>query len=349
MRRTIFSPCVAVACLLAPAIAIAEPAKGSPEGAAAAQSLFAEARALMQKAAYAEACPKLEESLRLDAGLGTQFNLADCNEHIGKIASAWAGFLDVAASAKASRQAEREKLARKRALALEPRLPKLVIEADANANKEGLEIARDGNPVGAPSWGAAIAVDPGAHDVVASAPGKRSWRTVVQTFEGQTTRVAVPRDLPVAVEATRSDAAPARAAQQPTTVRQPVVTEFPEPIVEKPGSTQRTLGFVVGGVGLAGLAIGGGFGLSSLSKRSDAEGHCNADDACDPTGLRLRDDALRAGNVATIATIAGGAALAGGILLVLTAPGGDRKKGSLKVAPQVAAGGGALLLKGTFQ
>ena len=66
----------------------------------------------MQQGKYAEACPKLEESMRLDSGIGTQFNLADCNEHIGKLATAWAGFLDVAAAAKAASQPDREKVAR---------------------------------------------------------------------------------------------------------------------------------------------------------------------------------------------------------------------------------------------
>ena len=141
---------------------------GSPATAAAAESLYKEARALMAKGNYADACPKLEESLRLDSGIGTEFHLADCNEHIGKIASAWAGFLDVAASARAAHQTEREKLARKRAQAIEARVPKLFVDADAS-QEPGLEISRDGNPVGHGSWGSAIAIDPGTHDIVASA------------------------------------------------------------------------------------------------------------------------------------------------------------------------------------
>src|SRR3954467_7016553 len=59
---------------------------------AAAQSLFDQGRSLMTKGQYAQACPKLAESQRLDPGLGTQFNLADCYEHLGQTASAWAGF-----------------------------------------------------------------------------------------------------------------------------------------------------------------------------------------------------------------------------------------------------------------
>lgn len=166
---------------------------------ATAHSLFVEARAAMERGAYEEACPKFEESMRLDPAVGTQLNLADCHERVGRVGSAWVEFLDAASMAKSSRQADREKLARARAKALEPRLPKLVIDAEAT-EEPGLDVLRDGATVGVASWGTPIVVDPGSHDVVASAPGKMSWRTVVDAKEGQTTKVVVPRKLVVRVE-----------------------------------------------------------------------------------------------------------------------------------------------------
>ena len=174
-------------------------AASAESSSATAHSLFLEARTAMDKGDYEAACPKLEESMRLDPAVGTQLNMADCYERVGKVGSAWAGFLDAASMAKSSRQPEREKLARARAKALEPRLPRLLIDADASA-EPGLEILRDGIGVGSASWGSALVVDPGAHDVVASAPGKMSWRTVVDAKEGQTARVTVPRKLFVRVE-----------------------------------------------------------------------------------------------------------------------------------------------------
>lgn len=182
------------------ALALFIPAAASAEtSAASAHSLFLDARAAMEKGDYEAACPKLEESMRLDPAVGTQLNLADCYERVGKVGSAWAGFLDAASMAKSSHQADREKLARARAKALEPRLPKLLIDADASA-EPGMEVLRDGMSVGSASWNTAIVVDPGSHDVVASAPGKMSWRTVIDAKEGQTARVVVPRKLFVRVE-----------------------------------------------------------------------------------------------------------------------------------------------------
>ena len=305
--------------VLVPAVALADPSVDP----ATAQALFTEARSLMEAGRYGEACPKLEESLRLDAGIGTRFNLADCNERIGKITTAWAGFLDVAAQSKAAKQREREAVARRRAALLEPRLPRLIIAVGGTL--DGLEIQRDGTAVGAAAWGAAIPVDPGAHRGTASAPGKETWETTVAAGEGATVSVSVPRELAAMTE-------PSAAAKR--------------------GATHRTLGWLSAGIGAAALGVGLGFGLSSLASRNDSRTHCTGD-ACDAAGLRLREDAIASGSIATIASIAGGAAVAGGLILVLTAPAGapasHEPAGKVRATPTMAMGGGGLMLQGVFR
>src|SRR6188768_4131513 len=98
------------------------PAHAQSTDSAAAQGLFDEAKALMATGKASEACPKLEESQRLDPGTGTLLNLALCYEKIGRIASAWSRNLDAAAAAKASGNTARENAARKRAAALAARV-----------------------------------------------------------------------------------------------------------------------------------------------------------------------------------------------------------------------------------
>src|SRR5258706_7527469 len=130
MSHTMRSP--SFASLLAAPIAIAALSithtarAGDP---AAAQALFDQAKQLVAAQRYSEACPKLEESQRLDPGMGTLFHLADCDEHIGKTATAWAAFLDVAGQARSAGQQPRERIARERAAALEPTLARLPIRA----------------------------------------------------------------------------------------------------------------------------------------------------------------------------------------------------------------------------
>ena len=58
---------------------------------AAAAVLFEDGRKLKDEGKLAEACPKLEESQRLDPGIGTLYHLADCYERSGRTASAWVG------------------------------------------------------------------------------------------------------------------------------------------------------------------------------------------------------------------------------------------------------------------
>jgi len=326
----------------------ADPPKKDPAGA---HGLFYEARELMRQNKFAEACPKLEESMRLEPGLGTQFNLADCNEHLGKVTSAWAGFLKVAAASKAANQPEREKLARKRAQALEARLPKLVI--DVTGAQMGLEVKRDGIDVGYPAWGTPVPVDPGPHRISATATGKGTWETTIAATEGKTARVSVPRDLPppavAAARAPESGPPPVEGEASSTTTT--TASDFPPPIIEQNGALQRSTGWIVAGAGVVGLGLGAGFGLSSLGKRNDSRSHC-AGNQCDPDGVSLRNDAIRNGNIATAATIFGAAAVAGGLLLVLTSPkstDSPERAGAIRAVPNVAVNGGGFMVQGSFQ
>src|SRR6187399_3496669 len=137
--------------------AAARPAAAQSDSAAA-RALFSEGRELMAAEKYAEACPKFEESLRLDQGMGTQFNLAHCWEKLGRTASAWALFLDVAAAARAGNQPDRESAAKERASTLEPKLTRLRITFPEPAPEA--KIFRDGQEVRQAAWGTAMPVDP---------------------------------------------------------------------------------------------------------------------------------------------------------------------------------------------
>lgn len=329
---------VAVAAALGAPIASAQP-KADP---AAAQALFYEARNLMRDQKYAQACPKFEESLRLDYGIGTEFNLADCNERLGRIATAWSGFINVATAAKSQNQPSREKVARERAKALEPRLPRLSIDVPG-APPQGLEIRRDNVVLGSAAWGTSTPIDPGVHRIVASAPGRQNYQTQVTAIEGKTARIVIPT------------LAPTVTPQEPvamvtTTSAETPATTYMEPDNKRDGSTQRTIGWVVGAIGVGALGVGAGFGIDSLQKRERSDDHCTGN-ACDETGVSLRDRAITSGNIATATTIGGAAAVLGGLVLVLTAPkSGPRHDAAsrYRFAPHVATNGGGLSFQGVL-
>jgi cell division septation protein DedD len=285
---------------------------------AAAQALFDQARALMKAKRFDEACPKLAESQRLDPGIGTQFRLADCYEQQGKIASAWAGFLDVASLAAASNQGEREKAARQRAAKLEARLPHLTIDVPAASRVDGLAVKRDGVVVGDAQWGSPVPVDPGDHVLVASAPGHRDYSAQVSLHEGASATVGVPSlaEQTVAAAPPKEAAAPASVsvAPPPPPSPGPPIQTVPPPVH---GSGPSAFVVGLGALGLVGVGVGTVFGVMASSKYDDSKGNCRKDDVnlCSAQGVDQRNTAFTYGNVATTGFIVGGVALAGAATL----------------------------------
>jgi hypothetical protein len=300
------------------AVALAAPRVSAQEtGSAAAQQLFNDGRRLMKQGAFSEACPKLAESQRLDPGIGTLFNLADCHEQLGKTATAWGEFLEVAAQARTRGQNARVDAARARASALEPRLPRMTILV--RANDPGLVVTRDGAEIGRAQWNSALPVDPGEHTVAARAPKKESWLRTVTITPGQTLPVEVPALDPIATPTPAAATAPAR---PPTTTLTSATTTAlppePPPAPESPRGPNRVPPAIAFGLAAVGAGVGTAFGIMSKTKHDDAAAHCNGN-VCDASGVALRDDARRAGNIATVAFVAGGAALVGGVILWFTA------------------------------
>jgi len=113
------------------------------------------------------------------------------------------------------------------------------------------------------------------------------------------------------------------------------------PVAQSPetdGSSQRTIGLVVGGVGVAGLAVGSIFGGLAFSKNSDAKTLCPASPGCSSqAGVDANNNAKSDATISTVAVLAGGAALVTGAVLFLVAP---RKRPSVgfHVVPAVGAG-----------
>ena len=87
------------------------------------------------------------------------------------------------------------------------------------------------------------------------------------------------------------------------------------------------------GVGVAGLVVGSIFGLDTFSKKDESFDHCEGT-ACDPDGAALRDDARTSATVSTIAFAVGAVAVAGGVILALTAGSADARRSAAKLGPR---------------
>jgi hypothetical protein len=320
-------------------------AGGSAGDVAAAQGLYDDARALMKAGQYAPACPKLAESDRLDRSNSTEFHLADCYEHVGRTASAWALFLQVASEAKAKGSVEGEQLARSRAAALAPRVPRLTVNVPAASEADGLEVRRDGEVLGRGQWGSAVPVDPGKHAVSAKAPGRAPWTSEVEVVEGKAASLDVPALALSPVSVSPGPATHPEEGPQPA----PVAAVAPVPGGDHPGRGQRTLGLLAGGAGVIAAGIGAVFGVEALSKNSDsnAGGNCSGN-LCNATGYALRHDAITDGTLSTVLVGAGAAAIVGGGVLWLTAPSGGSSTAARPGRFDLGVGASGLAAKGVF-
>jgi hypothetical protein len=328
--RTVF---VATAALLvASGSAPAARAQGRGDDASA-QKLFDEGRALLAQGRFADACPKFAASEQLAPSGGTLLNLADCYEKNGQLASAWAKFHEVAERAHRAGRADVEQMAHDRFTKIEPRLSTLTIVVPKEADVDGLQVHRDGEAVPRGAWGTALPVDGGAHGIEVTAPGKRA-RTLSANVAPSGDRATLTVPPLEDASATATHATPAGDATRPASREQPATGGGGL-------SGRAVLGLVVGGAGVVALGVGGAFGLVAIGKNNDAASHCPASPRCnDQEGVNLTNDAKSAATASTIAFAAGGALLAAGVVLFLTAPSSsDRATGApASVAPRVALG-----------
>ncbi|MBW2526107.1 MAG: hypothetical protein JRI23_18140 [Deltaproteobacteria bacterium] len=333
--------------LLGITLAIAATATLAPQAAraddkATAQVLFEAARKLMDEGKYAEACPKLAESHRLDPGGGTLLNLAVCHENEGKTATAWGEFKEALGMARADGRQDRISLAEERIAALEPKLSRLVVTVAPEAKVAGLVVTVDGTEMGEPVWGIATPVDPGQRKVSARAPSHEPWETTVTLgAEADQQAVQVPKLEPSAT-------APAP-MPGPTAPAGPGTAPPPPPDDGAPsdGSTQRLVGYIVGGAGLASAVVGGIFGGLAISKNAEAEDAGCDDTTCpSPDALDASDSAKTNATLSNVFVGAGLGLVAVGVIVVLTAPDGSGEEASTTaIAPWLGPNEGGVVAR----
>jgi hypothetical protein len=320
---------------------------GLPGGRAAAQTrdpaageaLFQEGRRLMKSGDFAAACPKLEESLRLDPALGTLVNLASCEEQQGRTATAWQHWRAAADQIPASDK--RRATAVARASALEKLLAKLTIALAPDASPEA-EVKRDGVRLGRASLGLPIPVDPGKHVVVVSAPGRepREYEVSIRPKETQTLTVETGAEIKVA--ARPAEAAPERWGEAPGAAAPVAAVQTP---VAPPEKKTSVLGWTLLAGGAVALGGAGYFGLQALGARKDAESACaGAGAVCRQSAQEALDRDRRSSLFADVGAGVGLVLASAGLYFVLRAPAEDETTAQVLPLP----GGGAVNVNGRF-
>ncbi len=325
---------------------------------ATAEALFQSGLEKLKAGQYPEACTAFQGSEDADPSPGTEINLGTCNEKQGKLASAWGWYNTAAGSADRRGQADRAKKARDEADRLKPMLHYIVINVKTPA--EELKVTRDNVVVPQAAIGTSLPIDPGDHVIRVTAKGKKAWSGNVKT---ESTPGTTPFDIPTLED---EPVAPASGGATPGGETKPPQGNA--------GSTQRTIGYLVGGGGiLLGIVAGGilifNFAVTvnkrdEQKKNADTSGCDLGKDENDPFNVakpgcggssgivhsyNSYNDSAHANQTATIIVGAiGAAALIGGVVLVLTAPSGPTT-GELhlpRILPTISPNGAGVV--GTF-
>jgi hypothetical protein len=334
-----------LATLLAAAAIASAPASASAQtrDPKKAEELFQEGKRQFEANDLVSACATLRQSDQLDPAIGTHGLLAACYEKQGKIAQALAAYRETQSRARAAAD-NREAFAKERADALEPQVPRLRVVA--LGNEAGLEILVDGTPIRA---GEPTPLDPGDHQLVARAPGRKDNTTRVTLKAGDRVDTSLP-----ALQSTEAAVVPTATTRE---------TPPPPPPDEQPddGSSRRTVGIVVAGAGLVGIAVGAVFGVMTLSNASEAnklQEDCAGGGDCNKTDYDEKvDDRDSTGMASNVGFIVGGLAVVAGAVLYFTAPSAPEKAAAkarpasgltVRVLPSVGARSGGATVLGSF-
>lgn len=267
----------------------------------------------MESKNYQDACQKFGESQKLDPAAGTLMNLGTCEEKLGKLASAWQHWKE-AIDALPPKD-DRIPFARSRVEELEKKLPRLQATL-ASGIDHGAKIYRDEIELGPGGQGVPLPVDPGPHVITVRMPGHLPKTVTVSIGIGELSQIDVH---PGAIDPAASAGA------------------------EKTGA--RTLGWILGGVGIAGVGTAVVSGLMLMRTKNTVAAHC-VDKVCnDAEGL----DAVAKGKTLLVVNasswVVGGLGLGLGAYFILSAP---KSQATTALVPSFGSAGASLSYIGSF-
>jgi hypothetical protein len=350
-------------------VALAQEASPSASDIALARSLGSEGVQLADAGNCAAAVEKLQRAEALYHAPTMLVRLGECQVALGKVV------------------AGTENLQRVVREALPPKAPKAFVDAQARAQRvlasalpkvARLKIHVDAPPGVRPSVKldgdsiplAALDVDrpadPGVHQIEVSAPGfltARQDATLQEGSTGSATLKLEPELAPAGPAPMGPGGAPAAPAM-PGQYGPPAGSFAPMPgpsmggTMSPPGqettggSSQKTVGFVLIGVGAAGAVVGSVFGGIAMAKKTSLDDACKAGkDRCPPQAQSDIDSLKTSATVSTVGFAIGGVGLVSGLIVLLTAkPSSTGETGAqpLRASVTPLIGPSSLGLAGSF-
>jgi len=284
-----------------------------------ADQLFEEGKAMLDKD-LAGACAKFEESLKFNSqAIGTLLNVALCDEKLGRFASAIAKFTEARDRAKEQSMDVHLKAAEQHILALTDKVPHVTLKFSEPPLPQ-TSIVIDGKLIPFDTI-ANHPIDPGAHDVVVSAPGHLAFKAPFELTAGEAKDLAIPR--------------------------------LEKSVTVKVKSSRRTIGKITTATGIAALGTGVVLGLIAKSDYDAATETCDRITVdgeqvwqCDSAGFAGTRSARTLGTVGTVVGGLGLAAVGVGAFLWLRGPKDSEPR--VSVRPQLGPDGVGIAAVGHF-
>ncbi len=291
--------------------------------------LFDQGLKEMKAGQYDKACNSFERSIATYSDSGTKGSLARCYEKLGRLASSWKlwrELADLAPSGDLRRDASAQ------VAKLEPKIGRYVIK-HGNATPS-LSVTINGQPTKLTD--VPVPIDAGGVIVRAYAPGRKDFSVELSATDGNVLMIEIP-ELAMVDTPIKKDPDPIKP---------------PPPPPPPPSKARKYLGPGLIGVGAGAVVFGGALGLKAKNLFSDAEDICGGSvDNCiaDRVGesqVKV-DDARSAGTFSTVMFVVGGAAIAGGVVLYITAPKATESH-AVSISPLASPNAAGFRVSGRF-
>ncbi|MCA9593285.1 MAG: hypothetical protein KC776_08235 [Myxococcales bacterium] len=286
---------------------IAPPAQAqSAAELAKARSQYKQGLSLEAAGDWGGALAKFEAVGKVKLTPQVRFHIARCKENLGRLNEALGDYRLAEYEAGQASAKELPEITKARE-ALEARIPKLVISRGEGAESARIEL--DGVELGEAKIGQEVSVDPGPHRIVAKLPkGQFEENVTLGEGESKTVDLVAPENL------------------TPTTNTGPVTDPDVPPVedkgvkVEKKGGS--ALPWIIGGVGVVGLAAGGYFFIKKNDAQSQLDDVCRGD-VCPKSKQSLQDDGKQYATLTTVGLGVGVVGIGVATVMLLSSGGSD--------------------------